>query len=170
MKKGLKKKLIIFILIISVLLVAFIIFREIKLPSVFANEYYIVGFENTNKTLTTEENKNLIIFLNSDIYTIKESDNIQITKLAYQYPFRHESTCYIFFKANINSELPFTLINITENNKEYVSEHICMNTNDCEEFNLVRKIVNNNYKWWENNEKHINYVEIEESYYNKIEN
>lgn len=45
-----------------------------------------------------------------------------------------------------------------------------MNTNDCEEFNLVRKIVNNNYKWWENNEKHINYVEIEESYYNKIEN
>lgn len=134
-------------------MIAFIIFRKIKMPSFLANEYFVINFENTNKTLTNEDRNTLITFLNSDIYTVKESDNIEITKIAYQYPFRHESSCYIFLKTNINSKLPFTLINITENEKEYVSEHICMNTNICEEFNLVRNIVNNNYKWWENNGK-----------------
>lgn len=164
MKKKFKKILTVFILVIFILLIVYIIFREVKLPSFFADEYYITDFENTNKTLTKEDENALITFLNSNIYTIKESDNIEITKIAYQYPFRHESTCYIFFKVDINAKLPFTLINITENDKEYVSEHICMNTNTCEEFNLIRKIVNNNYKWWENNEKDIIYTKIEEPY------
>lgn len=149
-------------------MIAFIIFRKIKMPSFLANEYFVINFENTNKTLTNEDRNTLITFLNSDIYTVKESDNIEITKIAYQYPFRHESSCYIFFKTNINSKLPFTLINITENEKEYVSEHICMNTNICEEFNLVRNIVNNNYKWWENNEKNITYTKIEELYQTEV--
>lgn len=168
MKKKLKKILIVFILIIFILFFAFIIFREIKIPFFLADEYYIINFEDINKTLTKEDENTLISFLNSDIYTVKESDNIKITKMACQSPFRHESSCYIFLKSSINSKLPFTLINITENYKEYVSEHICMNTNTCKEFNLVKKIVANNYKWWENNEKNINYTKIEEPYQTEI--
>ena len=161
MKKKIKK-ILIFILII---LIAYIIFREIKLPSVFKDEFYIIDFENTDKILSDKDEQALITCLNSNIYTIQESDKIEITKIAYQYPFRHESTCYIFFNADINAKLPFDLINITSDNKQYVSKHICMNTNTCEEFKLVRKIVNNNYKWWENNEKKITYTLIEEPYY-----
>ena len=134
------------------------------MPSLFANEYYIVDFENTNKTLTEEEEKTLMSFLNSDIYTIKESDNITITKIVYQYPFQHESVCYIFFKTNIDKRLPYTLIKTTENSKEYVRKHVCMDTNDCEEFNFIRKTVKSTYNWMENNEKQINYTEIQEPY------
>lgn len=161
MKKKLKKILI----FVFILLVIYMIFREIKLPSVFADEFYIIDFENTSKILSDKDEKEIISFLNSNIYTIQESDKIEITKIAYQYPFRHESTCYIFFNADKNAKLPFTLINIASDNKQYVSQHICMNTNTCEEFKLVRKIVNNNYKWWENNEKKITYTPIEEPYY-----
>ena len=78
MKKKSKKILIVFILIIFILLIAFIIFRKIKMPSFLANEYFVINFENTNKTLTNEDRNTLITFLNSDIYTVKESDNIEI--------------------------------------------------------------------------------------------
>lgn len=153
-----KKKIliIIIIVIICVLYITFIIYKNIKLPSIFNNEYYIVSFKDSNKILSQESEKKLIQFLNIKNYVISEEDNIKITKIAYQYPFRHESTYYIFFEASLNSDLPYTLINITENSKEYVKKHICMNTNDCEEFNCVMKLVDDNFKWWENNEKKIN--------------
>lgn len=164
MKKKLKRILKIFIIISIILLIAYIIFKEIKQPSWFADEYYIVDFENSDKNLTKEEEKSLLTMINSNVYNFKDNDNIEITKLAYQHPFRHESVCYIFLKANINSRLPFELINVTENYKEYVIKHVCLNTNDCQEFNLVRRIVNDKYKWWKKNEKKVEYTEIEEPY------
>ena len=159
-----RKTLKIILIFILILIFGYIIIREVKLPSILADEFYIIDFENTDKFLSDEKQNILINFLNSDVYTIQETDNIEITKIAYQPPFRHESTCYIFFNADVNAKLPFTLIGITSNNKQYVSEHICMNTNTCDKFKFIQKIVNNNYNWWENNEKTIIYKAIEESY------
>ena len=159
-----RKTLKIILIVVLILIFGYTIIRRVKLPSMLADEFYIIDFENTDKFLTDENKNTLMNFLNLDVYTIQESDNIEITKIAYQYPFRHESTCYIFFNADVNAKLPFTLISITSNNKQYVSEHICMNTNTCDEFKFIKKIVNNNYKWWENNEKNIIYKSIEEPY------
>lgn len=158
------KKIITIFIILLAMLVGFMIFREIKIPSMLLDEYFIINYENDNKELSKEEENELISFLNTDSYTIQESDNVKITKLAYQHPFRHESSCYIFFRTDVDVNLQYTLIDVTENYKEYVREHICANTNWCEEFKCVRKIVGKSYIWWENNEKRIKYERIEEPY------
>lgn len=154
------KKIIKIALLIAIIL--FIVYREFKIPSLIRDEYYIVNFENSSKTLSKEDEEKIKSFLELHNYNVKDVDNIKITKLAYQRPFRHEGNCYIFFKTNLDERLPFSLVNITDDYKEYMIQHICMETSLCEEFISVRQAVNKNYSIWENNEKHINVTRIEE--------
>ena len=149
-------------LTIIILGIAFLIYRESRFPSVFNNEYYIVDFENSSKTLSNEKEENIRSFLELYNYNVKDVDNIKITKLAYQTPFRHEGNCYIFFKTNLDERLPFALVNITDNYKEYMVQHICGETYLCEEFIAVQQTVKKYYNIWENNEKYINDTIIEE--------
>ena len=160
MKKFLKRTL----QVLFILLIIFIVYRESRFPSLFKDEYYIVDFENSSKTLSKKDEENIKSFLKLYNYNVKDIDNIKITKLAYQRPFRHEGNCYIFFKANLDERLPFSLVNITGDYKEYMIEHICLETSLCEEFIAVRQIVKKNYSIWENNEKQIHFERIEEPY------
>ena len=154
------------VLVIIVILVnVFIVYKTIKKPSFFMDEYYIIDLEKSDITLTKEEKEKIIMFCSTENSKIKEKEDIKITKLAYKYSGQHEGACCIFFKTNLDVKIPFArLIGVTEDSKEYLSGHICMDTINCEEYQYIKKIVLDNYKWWKENEKKIDYKEIEEPY------
>lgn len=159
------KKIVIILVIIVILVNVFIVYKAIKEPSIFKDEYYIVDLEKSDITLTKEDKEKIIMFCGPENRKIKEKEDIKITKLAYKYGGQHEGTCCIFFKTNLDVKIPFfRLIRVTEDSKEYLTEHICMDTINCEEYKYIKKIVIDNYKWWKENEKKIDYKKIEEPY------
>lgn len=127
-------------------------------------EYYIVDFEKTSDRLAENEKRVLIKLLGLNEESFEEGDFIEFTKLAYEVAYKSESTCYIFFKTNKGGELTSILTggNATikrSRENEYVYEYICFHTAGTD-FMMIEIIVNNHYKWWEDNEKMINKAEI----------
>lgn len=158
-----KKKIWCYIAILFVVLaIAFIIYLNIKTPSI--GEYYIVEF-NENKKIEEEDYNALCNILNKNF----EMENIEIHKIAYEVEFRHESSFYIFFKIN-NSQYntkferynqTYTICYKDDSVTEIAMHHICLNTGFDEEYRKVRKICMKYYrlydKFWEINEKHIKF-------------
>ena len=158
-----KKKILAIIIFLVIFSIFFYIAKEIIM--FFSDGCYVVDFNDNS--LSTYEQQKIIEILNSNIYSIKESDNIKITKLAYKPPIQHESKCYIFFETDIDKKVPFTLINVSEDKKEYVREHTCFDTFECEEFEFIKNTVRNNYKWWKDKKATIDYEKIDEPYTTK---
>lgn len=167
MKKNIRiiiKRLIIMISAIILFFLSFIIYREIKLPSV--REFYIVDFKKINRKLTEYEKNNLVKCLELDKGNFEEPYFIDFTKVAYKPILLNESECYIIFKTNKNLEDDFfdaENCNILMRNKrseEYVYKHVCFGATSCEKYEIISRIVNNHYKWWEDNEKMIDKAEI----------
>lgn len=129
MKKRIKKIIIILLILYGI----FTIYKTIKSPFPIGGEY-IVSFNNTDKILDKADKE----LIRDTLFPIQDNvDALNITKLAYTDPFRHEGYFYIF-----------------ESGAVY--EHICLATYLCDEFKVVKKIVDKYYKWWENNEKELN--------------
>lgn len=161
--KKVKISLITTFIIFIILYVIFCIYQYIKLPHL--GDYYIVKFDENN-VLSNEDYKKIL-----NILTL---ENVKITKVAADIEFRHEGCCYVYFQSNFELESNEIINSIKEkngnntynlykisnkNNKfEYAIEHICGLTFDCEFYKNIKKISRQYYKWWEDNEKSIDYV------------
>ena len=130
-----KKKIKYIFFALLILYGIFIIYKEIKMPSM--GQYYIVEINNTDTVLSKEDKEELIKTLN-----LNEED--EIDKIAYMNPYVHDGNFYVFLHDG------------------EVYEHICLGTSICEEYKTVKKIVDKYYKWWKNNGKYIDIEELEE--------
>lgn len=114
-------------------IVALVIYYIITSPFWYGG-YYISDFGA--KTKLSQNDYNKIV----DIMDIQE--DIEISKIAYQQPFRHESVYYIFY-------------NEKDTNKECIFQHVVMQTNIDEDYLMVKHICDKYYKRWQNPFKHI---------------
>lgn len=112
-------------IIIPLFIICFGIF--VLFTSPILGGYCIVEINNTTK-LSDEEYKQILDIMNKD-------DQVEITKIAYEKPFRHESSCYIYYKTK-------------NSNEEYIFEDIIFNTNTDENYKTIKKICDKHYKWW----------------------
>ena len=128
MKKKIKRIVIILLILYGI----FIIYKKIKLPFPIGG-YYIVNFDNKDKILE-QSDKELIVNIIFPRLDKEQFDKMEITKLAYQDPFRHEGVSYIFYRMDGGGEI--------------IYEHICLGTGICEEYIAVQKLVDKYYKWW----------------------
>lgn len=120
---------ILFLVIIFFAIIVFLGVYYIITSPLWCDGYYISNFGEKIK-LNQEDYNTIISIMN------KEKD-IEITKIAYQMPFRHESVYYIFYKTNDSSE-------------ELIFQHVVMNTHTDENYLMVKHICDKYYKRWQN--------------------
>ena len=161
--KKIKIGLITMFIIFIILYFIFCVYKYIKLPHL--GDYYISKFDENNVLLEEDYNK---------ILNILTLENVEISKVAADIEFRHEGSFYIYFQSDFEIESNEIINSIkekngidschlyeisNENNKfEYALEHICGLTFDCEAYQNIERISRQYYKWWEDNEKSIDYV------------
>ena len=128
-KKVSRRNNIIFSLLMFITIILVLVIYYIVTSPFWNNGYYIVDF-GEKTTLNQDEYKEIISIMN-----IKY--DIEITKIAYTRPFRHEASYYIFYKTN-------------DNNDENIFQDIVMNTNIDKDYSKIVQICRKYYKRWQN--------------------
>ena len=112
--------------VLVIIIIAIVIFFANFIPYLFTREY-TVDFNEYVKL--TESEKNEI----KDI--IKTENEIEITRISYDKPYRHETTYYICYKDKTKNE-------------NHMFFKVVMNTHEDEDFIMIKKICNKYYRWW----------------------
>jgi len=128
-KKVKKTNNILFLVIMFFTIIVLLGFYYIITDPLWNGNYFIVEFGENTKLNQEEYNKITEI--------MSTEDNIEITKIAYERPFRHEGSYYIFYKINDSSE-------------ELIFQDIIMNTNTDENYLMVKHICDKYYKRLQN--------------------
>lgn len=144
--KRLKKILLIISSIGIILVISLIVYNAVMYPSV--GENLEVDFKNSKYKLNNDEIYRILAILEMDV--VNNDDIIEIEKISYNVPFRHESFYDIYFSVtdvhNIDVYNKFEIIEKNDNIIKYKYQKSVAVTFYDEDFQTIKEICDKYYK------------------------